>query len=241
MEFPKWFNKFIYWISLILLLIVIIIIRAKYFNLNSPMDFVLILILFVLLLLPLFEEISIFGLRFKRELDSLRTDLKGQIINLRSEIQNSINIRNETTQNIIIPGYISDEQIKKIEENRKNTLGHVLSDKGIVITEEPLNLEVEDEVQYLFKVRYNIEKEIRRIYDNYIDIPLDEKQKKRFSVLRMLIDLRNFEIIDSRSFNIIREILSACNPAIHGESVSSTRVNFVKDLSPELITLLRNI
>jgi hypothetical protein len=38
---------------------------------------------------------------------------------------------------------------------------------------------------------------------------------------------------------VIREVSIVCSPAIHGEQISNTKVNFVRDIAPKLIETLR--
>ena len=48
-------------------------------------------------------------------------------------------------------------------------------------------------------------------------------------------ELTTFEIIDNNFYDVLREILSICNYAIHGKTVTSKQVHFViKNAKPVL-------
>lgn len=145
---------------------------------STPIDIKIFLIWIALLLVPIFEEISLFGIKLKREIDNLRTDLTGQILSLRTDIQNSIDFKTEIKPNFYLHPP-ADEQLSKIEEF-KEVLDKALKDKGIVKPEYP-DLDVSEEIKFLFSVRYQIEKELRRIYDSF----LEEKHTRPYSTLQM--------------------------------------------------------
>lgn len=61
------------------------------------MDIIIFLIWIALLLVPIFEEIGLFGIKLKREIQDLKTDLTGQILSLRTEVHNSIDLKRNKT------------------------------------------------------------------------------------------------------------------------------------------------
>jgi hypothetical protein len=69
----------------------------------TVLDVFIFLIWMALLLIPLFKEVKFFGIELKQEMDSLRKEVKEQIVNLRSEIQTSISLQNRIniTQNVL--------------------------------------------------------------------------------------------------------------------------------------------
>lgn len=130
----------------------------------------------------------------------------------------------------------TDEQLIKKEGYIEEILDKALKEKGLEKTKYP-DLDVSDEVKFLFSVRYQIEKEIRRIWDEiYFG-----NNKRRFSVLGMMRELSGAGIIDRDYTGIIIEIIRICNPAIHGEDFSEKQVDFARKMAPELITLLKSI
>lgn len=79
-----------------------------------------------------------------------------------------------------------------------------------------------------------IEKEIREIYQLTSFV-----EDSRHNSIKILKELKQNEIIPPYLANAIREVITVCNPAIHGEDVSKVQINFVKELAPKIIHLLR--
>jgi len=49
------------------------------------------------------------------------------------------------------------------------------------------------------------------------------------------------ELLHPNIANAIREVYSVCSPAIHGEPVTVAQVNFVRDVTPQIIEALTEI
>jgi hypothetical protein len=94
MKLPNWF-KIIWWI--ILLILLSLFLCSRYENLSTGMgttaDIFIFLIWVALWLLPLFEELSFFGITLKKEVEKLKSDLTVQIDTLRTDIKNTINLQ----------------------------------------------------------------------------------------------------------------------------------------------------
>ncbi|UTB32033.1 MAG: hypothetical protein NKF70_11090 [Methanobacterium sp. ERen5] len=230
MNFPEWFNQFYWWAILTLIILSITICKIFTVGLTTSLDLLMVLILFALLLVPIFDEMVFFGFKFKKEIDSLKTDLTSQIINLRSDIQMNVN-----QNSIINVGQVpSDQELPKIEKKINNTIENnpayteFENETGSLITE------VSDDIKFLFTIRYLIEKEIREIYQLTSFV-----EDSRHNSIKILKELKQNEIIPPYLANAIREVITVCNPAIHGEDVSKVQINFVKELAPKIIHLLR--
>jgi len=86
-----------------------------------------------------FSRGRIFWISLKREIDALKQDIKEQIINLRSEIQNSVSVLTQVSS-----------EFHKVED--------------IDISQ----ISVPDDVSFLFSVRYTIERELKRVLQNIL-------------------------------------------------------------------------
>src|SRR5262245_33992895 len=53
-----------------------------------------------LLLLPLLSEVSIGGVTLKKEVEALKSEVKEQLLNIRSEIQNTTQVQTQVSPNI---------------------------------------------------------------------------------------------------------------------------------------------
>ena len=94
----------------------------------------------------------------------------------------------------------------------------------------------------LFKVRFNIEKQLKRIWFlRFGDYPTVGFQIRYQPIQNMIRDLLNFELIDKDFHGILIEILSICNYAIHGNDLTNNRIYFVKKNANQVINYLYKI
>ncbi len=96
MKLPNWF-KIIWWISL--LITISYFLYSRRLNLISgtatTADIFIFLIWVALCLLPLFEELSFFGVTLKKEVEKLKSDISTQstqIDSLKADIRNTVNL-----------------------------------------------------------------------------------------------------------------------------------------------------
>jgi len=240
MRLPTWL-RVVWWVLLVGL--VAYLVSHRYDSIiagdANPIDIVLLLTLFALLAIPLFQEVSFFGVSFKREIDNLKTEFKEQIINLRSDIQNTINMRAEISPHINVLALPSDSELKSIEERIRPILEQILKERGI---EKPVPVpaepEVPDDTRFLFSVRYSLENELRRL-GTLIWPPYLEKHYQ--SILTIATSLSEIGKITPQVVDIIRKVYAICSLAVHGGDVSEASVKFVQDTSPPLLAYLKSI
>src|SRR3989339_1164053 len=115
MKFSEKFTK-IYWVIIVVCLFLILITRLKIFFSNhiTKLDYYLIIIFSVLLLIPLFSEINIFGLNFKRMIDDAKQDIRQTVFDLKSEMRAYFNIKQNMQQDI----HIHTETVNQKEYNK---------------------------------------------------------------------------------------------------------------------------
>lgn len=235
MKLPNWF-KIIWWI--LLLGIVTYFMSQRYNSLANgsatQMDIFIFLIWISLLLVPLFQEVSFFGIKLKKEIDSLKSDVKEQIVNLRSYIQNTIQFNPQ----IYLTPPSSDSQLNIIEENVRPILNEIMRKHGVQVPDTiSSKMEIPDNTRFLFSIRYEIDKEVKRIWQ----YSAAKEGKRPLPILQIIRSLTEFEIINPKLANVIREVYKICSFAIHGEHVTDGQINFVRDLAPQLIVSLKAI
>ena len=239
MKLPNWF-KIIWWIAITGFTAYLFYLRfpAISQNKSTSTDSFIFIVLVALLLVPIFQEVSLFGLKFKQAIDELKQNISMQLTDFKSDIQTTIT--NTSNVNLTFPyPPPPDDQLPDLEQRIRSAISEVLQEEGIVgpstITEDIF--EINDDVEYLFKVRHTIEKKLRNIASYFADLP----DRKPIPIYKLSNILVNQELLHPKIAHAIREIYSVCSPAIHGESVTKAQVNFVKDVAPQVIDALNQI
>lgn len=231
MKLPNWF-KVGWWVILLLLTGFILYKRYQAISTGQSVsaDVFIFLIFVALMLVPIFSEIEFFGLKLKREIEELKTDISVKFGDIKNEIRNS----QTQTLNQTIQAYGQygppppDSKLPELEEEIDKIVKAKLQEHGVII-EQPLASEIivpEDNLA-MFKVRYNVETQLRRIWENRFNEKTFDERSRHQPIIRIIQDLTKYEIINSDFSGILREILSICNYAIHGEQVTENQVNFV--------------
>jgi hypothetical protein len=240
MKLPNWF-KVLWWI--LLLSVLTYFLYQRYSDLTagnaSYADILVFLVWVSLFLLPLFQEISLFGLTLRQEMESLKNDVQGTMNQLRAEIRNSIDVRNQVSPNFTLYPPPPDSRLPEIEESIRKVLNeYVRPHQESILEKKPTELNVDQDVTTLFTARYNIEKELRRISRERV---ADEEERRPLPIHQLTRVLVEQELIDPSLARAIKEVYAVASPAIHGEDVSDAKLAFVKDVAPDLITALRAI
>lgn len=125
-----------------------------------------------------------------------------------------------------------DKEINNDKEIIKKTLIELGIEKA---SNKEMNFGISENVNYLFGVRYSLEKELRRIASTYLK---DERPKPIMMYLSKLVEEN---ILTGSQHKAIRNIYSISAPAIHGEEQKLTiaELDFVKQVSPGLIEDLK--
>jgi len=238
MKLPNWF-RILWWVGITLALIVLISDRVPPIQEGTAnsVDAFLFLILTILLLLPLFKEFDFFGVKLKAQIDEVKAEVKDQVTQLRNEIV-SIGINTQVSPQIYL-NPPPDSQLPELEKKYQKILDELRKERNISGSVDiQTDLLIPSDVNYLFVVRYSIEKELRRIWRDRFD---GETKRRPVPVHKILGLLVEAGLIESRISNMIREVYSVCSPAIHGEDVSDKQVSFVRDIAPNLISALIEI
>jgi len=240
MKLPNWF-RILWWV--VLLFIITIFLKTRLSDLvagkATPADIIIFIVWILLWLLPLVSEINILGIMLKKEVEAIQKDFTEKIDNIRNEIQSTIDVRSQFNPHFTVQMPPPDSQLPTIEERVRSEIQSAMQQYGIQQSSvEPDQITVSETESYLFSVRNNIERELRRIYSQYF--PKDTRQRYT-SVIAISRVLTNHEILSSGLAEAMRQVYRSCSAAIHGEDVSEAQVNFVRDMAPELISTLRAI
>ncbi|MCT0202905.1 hypothetical protein KQ302_06060 [Synechococcus sp. CS-602] len=186
-------------------------------------------------LAPIFQEMDLFGIKLKQDIQELKKDLTHQLAILKTEVTSSIEVSSANNNQIYVntnPEPPKDSEIPDLSAQIQDALAKL----GIK-AEETENLRekyagsIETE---MFEVRLAFEKLLRR---HSIAFGLDSK---RVSVGKLLYQLRQSDYMPKEIVIGIQEVISICNYAVHGENITNDQVYFVRQSAPSLLKALED-
>lgn len=229
----KFTNKFIigWWIMLLIVFGIILIARFDNFASDTLIlfDYIILVLLFILVFLPLYTEMSMFGFSLKREIESVEESVK--------DLQ-SLVISN-TNSNIVYfnadPQLTEEQRAQLMRSFQAPSAGNF---ESAVHTEERAIQEFiskEKTVVNFFAIRYLLEKEIRRIAVNHISDP----NKK--TVLELVKNLGQQGVFEPNTLNAILEVWSITSNAMHGVEIGEKDENFLGSIGMPLLQRLKDL
>lgn len=200
----------------------------------SYFDVVVFVIWIGVCLAPIFQEMDLFGVKLKQQIDDLKKDVNHQLSILKTEIKSSIEVSNANSNQIYFQsGAVppTDSEIPDLSEQIQRTLDKM----GITAAQDDVHDYGVDPIHVeMFKVRLSFENLLREYSD------IDDKYRRRYSVGKLLNDLRNYEAISKNVLHGVMEVISVCNYAVHGEPLSKAQIAFVRESAPGLLKALKN-
>lgn len=237
MKLPNWF-KIVWWLLLLIGVGLLLTMRISAIaaGQGGAIDALLLVLWVALFLAPVYQEVDILGLKLKQEV----REVKDAVEDLRAEIRNSVDVRAQINPTFNFPTPPPDSQLPALEIRLRKVLEDVLQSHGREqVAVDASKDDVSNDVLMLFNARYQVEKEVRRIWENRV--ASESRERRNMPVYQMLRTLSSEGHLDSRIVGVIREVYAVSSPAIHGEPVTQAQVAFVKDVTPQLISTLRAI
>ncbi len=241
MKLPNWF-KILWWIILLFFTGAFLFNRrtALLDGNSTTFDIFVFLIFVALMLVPIFAEVELFGIKLKQEIEELKDRIDIRFGDLKNEIKNSqVQTVHNTFQGFGPPP--PDEKLPELEKEIEKMVKTKLAEHGLAPSDKHDHLNVPSGNLQMFKVRYNIETEIRRIWERrFSGQDLFQRTTHR-PIIKMISDLATHEIINDNFHEILREILAICNYAIHGEKMTENQNSFIQNNAVGVIDYLRQI
>lgn len=184
-------------------------------------------------LAPIFQEMDLFGVKLKQDIKELKKDLSHQLSIMKTDITSSIEVSNANNNQIYVNTNQEppkDSEIPDITaqiQDALQKLGVKVDPEDDFRTKYKGSIETE-----MFETRFAFEKLIRR---HSIALGLDSR---RTSIGRMLHQLTQSESIPKEIAVGIREVISICNYAVHGEDITGDQIYFVRQSAPSLLKAL---
>jgi len=132
---------------------------------------------------------------------------------------------------------LSDPKPDKEINFDKDIIRKTIQELGIKSETNRQSIKISDDVQYLFGVRYSIEKELRRIASKFFD---EERPRSIFMLLARLVEQ---QLITTNQHKVIRNLYSIASPAVHGdeEKLTIAEIAFARQIAPGIIDELQRI
>jgi hypothetical protein len=238
MKVPNVF-KIIWWIILLIIASSVLWFRYKAITNGTYVsaDVFIFLIWTILMMLPIVNEVNFFGIGIKKEVDELKNEVNNKIGDLKNEIRNTIDFKTNINPNIYLTPP-TDAQIPKLLEELIELRKEKPSNSKEIENDE---IDVNEDNVYLFKVRFKIENELKRIYRQCCIDKIFENKIGIEPTTMILRRLSEVGMIDMKIEKIIREILGVCNYGIHNMDISLKQLEFAKEAFPETIKYLKDI
>ena len=235
----KFTNKFkiVWWVFMLVLTTFILYKRYDAIVLGNSvsLDIFIFLIFMALMLVPIFSEIEFFGIKLKKEIG----DLKKDIGEMRNDIRNSqIQTVHNTFHGFGPP--LPDNRLPEFKDEIDRLVMSLRKDT----TAEPgssYKIEVPTNNIKLFEIRYGVEREIKRIWQERFGNEKTDRSPHHPPVYKILQDLKQNELIDDNLYGILKEIFAICNYAIHGEIVTENQVSFITQNANKVLYYLSKI
>ncbi|MFA0816215.1 MAG: hypothetical protein ACC608_10560 [Anaerofustis sp.] len=200
--------------------------RKDIYDLNSLNVRNLIFIIWiVLLILPLFSEVELLGVKLKKEVEKAKEEVKVSLQNLQTQLT-QIQLNNSIANNFSFTnGSLPSEQ--KIEELLQMVSELQKTTPNTEISMSDDQMYNNEKTLYLFKARLGTEMALRELCEKL-------GYENKISIMKMAEILNRAELINGTTCDLIGQVSKIANRGIHGEIVSDEYLNFVKETYPEI-------
>lgn len=245
MQFTNNF-KVLWWMILLILNFVYLYFRFPFVLKLGPTsgDIIVYFVWQILCFAPIFKEMEIGSIKIKQQIEEAKKEAAEKLDEIRREIKLNLDVSSRVTQQISLSPPPRDSELKNLEDRIRDEIKNgfgmlsLQSSQGLDSSKMQSTLPLNEDVIFLFSVRYALETSIRRI----VHYAFSDDEKRRFMPVHSLLnELSKHNIIPDSLVSGFRDVNSICSYAIHGEIVSSKQVSFVKDVAPPMISGLQTI
>ena len=238
----KFFRAF-WWCVLLSVCLLLILSRFDKLSSGQPASFDAGLLIFfaILILLPFVSEVSAFGITVKRQIEEVKKELKQNIKDETQILRNDIvalGISNRLTSNVLVqaglPNPPPDSDLNIIKEQIAEMVRDIQQQRGI----NELSFRENTASDIAFQQRYQVEKELKRIWSTRVKNG-DFARYPPFS--RMVDELAQYELITYSFGKLLKDVYAVASTAVHGDEPSQEKVNFLREVAPEIIGTLNSI
>lgn len=239
-------NKFklVWWIFLLSMISAFLCLRSHALLKGqlTYVDMFAVLVWTALCLLPLYQELNFFGFSLKSRLESFERDVKTRLSEFQNEIRSVVKQNTQVHQSVNNFYTPPDEStMQSLANEAAHYFGEDTGKKPARTRDDAFHtkaLPEHGDATALFLMRYTLEVELRRIWDQRHP---QDKTNRQLPISKIALQLQDEEIISPEVYKLIRAVYAAASPAIHGKDVSEKERDFVMSVGPILTKGLKMI
>jgi len=223
-----------WWIFLLIWLSIYIFKNNSIYSSSEilPFHYLLIFILWIILLiLPFFKEINLFGFSLKKDIEKIKNDISS-LLSIQQNISNSSNTNfqvtfplNYLTPNEMYLNNIKEKFLKNSMKTKAETTEQILE-----------NITIDKEDETYFKFFNSIIKELKRIFQENLDREINVNNYEE--ILNFLVN-KNLITLELR--DLILSFLKITNIKLSGGDITIAQDKFIKEIFPSLQLVLETI
>jgi hypothetical protein len=187
--------------------------------------------------LPLFSEIEFLGIKVKKEVEKLTSEVKEGLSDIRLQVMD-LKVSNSIAIQVGNAPLPPKDELKKLlqefSDGQKNTDVDISKAKSEpILQESDYLLEVTEQSVFLFKVRLTLENVLTRLCEK-------TGYNGNKSLSQMLRHLNLRQVINGKTVELLDQINKIATRGVHGEIISDEYIDFIKQVYPSALSQLSN-
>lgn len=185
----------------------------------------------VLLLIPLFYQTDIFGIKEKRAQQRDNSNMQEKINMLQEQIillqtQNSFRQIKEAKGEVALPSPEELEKTKKMLQEKNVALQSVRKNK--------MKLEISEEAKFLLEVKYSLNANLKQLCKK-----MQYEGEQNYKDMAEYLERTN--VLDDTLASSVKQVSAICKRGETGEIVSEKYLDFIKQVYPGLEKQMKRI
>lgn len=235
-------SKLFYWAGTILILIVIIVF-IRWDAITSvdiaSFDVGLLCVFIILILLPFFSEISIFGISVKEKIEEGNKEIKQfiekEILSVKMELNNTISVGNQANPQFHLYVTPPDNMLAQRTEMVKSSAQAFLV--GVDPQDDSLRTDSDENDKFIIVVnsRKLIEIELRRIWNEIFPKP----PRTNLGAQALIGNLHRYGNLPEDLAMSASDIIHFSDVALNGGEITGAQAEYIEEVTPYVISALK--
>lgn len=212
----------------------------------TTIDGLIIVVWLGLALAPIFNEINVFGLQLKQDLENFKSDVDENISQIRTELNTYVSSNNQQNTNVHILPPVA--QLSEVAEENFNKFSQGVSSNDVPAAKIEAGFEsaISDDDKFLITAKFALENQLKSAYNT----ALAEGKVVGTALLPLVKPLKYAELLEHiKSAGYVgdayvegfKAAYQICEGAAQGQELKEYHVEFVRKYAPKLLATLINI